>query len=128
MKSRRLIIALVLIAAVLGMALFILASPERQAFLADKLAAVYMKCCVDIPNGDDMHRFYVNDGYTSPNAYIAHGGGIRKYVLDNTLEAAQDSIRRGFRFIEFDLLVTSDGHLVGGTAGLTFGRGLICLP
>ena len=94
------------------MALYV--SPEWQAFLSDKLAPVYMKCCVNIPNGDDMHRFYVNDGYTSPNAYIAHGGGIRKYVLDNSLEAAQDSIRRGFRFIEFDLLVTSDGHLVGG--------------
>lgn len=73
-----------------------------------------MKYCVNIPRGDDVHRFYVNQGYTTPNAYIAHGGGIKQCAYNNSVEAALDSIAQGFRFIEFDLLVTADGHLVGG--------------
>lgn len=32
----------------------------------------------------------------------------------NCLEAVQDSLRRGFRYVELDLLTTTDGYLVGG--------------
>lgn len=74
-----------------------------------------------------MRRFYQNDGYASPNAYIAHGGSINRFVYNNSIEAAHDSIAQGFRFIEFDLLVTSDGHLVGGHSWEDF-RKLAHLP
>ncbi len=52
--------------------------------------------------------------YANPDFWIAHGGGIGEFVHTNCKEAVQDSLRRGFRFIELDLLETSDGHLVGG--------------
>lgn len=64
--------------------------------------------------GEDMRRFYVSNGYRSPDAYIAHGGGIGALVYTNSLEAVRDSLDKGFRFIELDLIETADGHLVGG--------------
>lgn len=63
--------------------------------------------------GADMRRFYVSDGYQSPDAYIAHGGGIGEFTYTNSLEAVQDSLKKGFRFIELDLSETSDGHILG---------------
>lgn len=53
------------------------------------------------------------DGLNSPAFWIAHGGGVGKYVYTNCLEAVQDSLAKGFRYIELDLLETTDGHLVG---------------
>ena len=116
MKNSRLKCVLYLLAAcifsvTLG-ALF--APPSWRSGIYREVAPFYLKYCVDIPRGDDIHRFYLNDGYASPGAYIAHGGGVGQYVYNNSLEAAQDSIAQGFRFIEFDLIVTSDGHLVAG--------------
>lgn len=61
----------------------------------------------------DLSRFYVNDGYINGNAYIAHGGGINEYELTNSLEALTDSIKRKFKFIEIDMMVTSDGKIIG---------------
>ena len=52
--------------------------------------------------------------YKNPEFWIAHGGGIGEFVHTNCLEAVQDSLKRGFRFIELDLLETRDNHLVGG--------------
>ena len=46
--------------------------------------------------------------------WIAHGGGVGRYVYTNCLEAVQDSLNRGFKYVELDLLTTTDGHLVGG--------------
>lgn len=64
--------------------------------------------------GEDMRRFYVSGDHRSPDAYIAHGGGIGAFVYTNSLEAVRDSLDKGFRFIEVDLMETSDGHLLGG--------------
>lgn len=52
--------------------------------------------------------------YENPDFWIAHGGGIGEFVHTNCKEAVQDSLRRGFRYIELDIMTTSDGHLVGG--------------
>lgn len=65
-------------------------------------------------NVSDQQRFYVSNGYKSKSAYIAHGGGIGVFNYTNTLEAMHDSLKRGFKFIEIDMLETSDGHIVGG--------------
>lgn len=44
---------------------------------------------------------------------IAHaGGGIYGYRLTNCLEAIEQSYDNGFRYIELDFDVTSDGHVV----------------
>lgn len=61
-----------------------------------------------------MNSFY-NDSFIHGDAmYIAHGGGVHNYVYTNSIEAFEDSVRKGFKFIEIDLLETIDGHLVGG--------------
>lgn len=52
--------------------------------------------------------------YENPGFWIAHGGGIGEFVYTNCKEAVRDSLRRGFRYIELDIMTTSDGHLVGG--------------
>ena len=44
---------------------------------------------------------------------IAHaGGGIYGFRLTNSMEAIQQSYDNGFRYIELDFDVTSDGHVV----------------
>jgi len=48
-----------------------------------------------------------------PRAFIAHAGGeIGGERYTNSLEAVQNAIERGYRFIELDLLKTTDGYLV----------------
>lgn len=49
----------------------------------------------------------------SPELYIAHAGGVihgQRYT--NSREAVEASLRKGYRYIELDLLVTRDGRLV----------------
>lgn len=100
---------LVLLAAVLSCILAL--CPGAASTAKNTAYGLYLRTVVGMPGAGDTHRFHQNGGWTSPNAYIAHGGGIGQYALHNSVEAAEDSIRRGFRFIEFDLLVTTDGHL-----------------
>ena len=50
---------------------------------------------------------------TDPAVFIAHGGGaIDGRTYTDSLEAVVSSISRGYRMIELDLLVTTDGFLV----------------
>lgn len=60
---------------------------------------------------EDFHRFFNAAGSHSKEAYIAHGGGIGGFTYTNSREALLDSIQKHFRFIEIDLVETSDGHL-----------------
>ncbi len=73
---------------------------------------VYLKYLTDIPKGSDMTQFYVNSGYNTKEGYIAHGGGVGLYKLANSVEAVNNSLEEGFRFIELDLYETTDGHFV----------------
>lgn len=61
----------------------------------------------------DMQRFYNDKGYAQRDSYIAHGGGIAPFTYTNCREAVLASLAQGFRFIEIDLLETTDGHLIG---------------
>ena len=67
-----------------------------------------------VPSSHLLTPCWDKDGLDSSAFWIAHGGGIGKYVYTNCAEAVQDSLFRGFNFIELDLMETSDGHLVGG--------------
>ena len=50
---------------------------------------------------------------SSANYYIAHGGGaIDGYTYTNSLEAVLLSIKKGYKYIELDLQLTADDHLV----------------
>lgn len=74
----------------------------------------------NLKRAKDLHKFYTSGNYLSPDAYIAHGGGIGKFTYTNSLEAVLDSLRKGFRFIEIDMLETSDGHILGAHDWKTF--------
>ena len=65
------------------------------------------------PHRETMKRFYNNGVHHGPEAYIAHGGGIGEMVHTNSQEALDDSIARGFRYVELDLLVTEDEDIIG---------------
>lgn len=51
-------------------------------------------------------------GITDPNAYIAHGGGVKQFVYTNSKEALEDSIRKKFYFVELDMVETLDHHIL----------------
>lgn len=81
----------------------------EESFLEVELNRFYQA------RGRDLNRFYVNDGYRNPSAYIAHGGGIGDFTYTNSREAVFDSVKKHkFKFIELDFLETSDGRLIGG--------------
>ena len=44
--------------------------------------------------------------------WICHRGVRDTGFIENTLEAYQEAVRRGFRVLETDLRVTTDGHIV----------------
>lgn len=66
------------------------------------------------PLKTQMNRFYNSSTMHGKQAYIAHGGGVGELHYTNSVEAVYDSLKKGFKFIEIDLLETADGHLVGG--------------
>lgn len=46
-------------------------------------------------------------------SYIAHGGGaIDGYLYTNSLEAIENAINKGFKYIELDLSLTADSFIV----------------
>lgn len=54
---------------------------------------------------------------------IAHAGGVLDgYVYTNSLEALQDAAANGYRYIEADLLLTSDSVLVAAHSWEEFNR------
>lgn len=70
----------------------------------------------------DFKKFYNTEGYTDSQAYIAHGSGVGEFVYTNSYEGVLDSLQRGFKFIELDLLVTSDNIIIGGHDWSNFKR------
>ncbi|HXH75490.1 MAG TPA: glycerophosphodiester phosphodiesterase family protein [Bacteriovoracaceae bacterium] len=54
-----------------------------------------------------------NENY-GKDFFIAHGGGgLDSYAYTNSVEAVEYSIKQGYRLIEIDLAVTTDGKIVG---------------
>lgn len=58
--------------------------------------------------GEEIRRFHRED----TGILIAHGGGVGAFLYTNSAEAVEDSLRKGFAFIELDLLKTADNHLL----------------
>lgn len=84
--------------------------PQKEAEFENR----FYELLLQVPQGAEQHRFYNAADFSDPNAYIAHGGGVGEYHYTNSREAVEDSLQKGFRFLELDLLVTTDGHLVAG--------------
>ena len=54
---------------------------------------------------------------------IAHAGGVLDgYVYTNSLEALQNAVANGYKYIEADLLLTSDSVLVAAHSWEDFNR------
>lgn len=68
--------------------------------------------CCDTQHQEIASLFHTTPSSSAVDFYIAHGGGVGRYEYANTEEAVADSLKRGFRFIELDLLETTDGHIV----------------
>ncbi|MDP1611946.1 MAG: glycerophosphodiester phosphodiesterase family protein [Sulfuritalea sp.] len=69
--------------------------------------------CREPDRGSHKAAASISDWRTDPAVFIAHGGGgIDGKTYTSSLEAVELSIRRGYRMIELDLQVTTDGYLV----------------
>ena len=55
-----------------------------------------------------------SEGQNSPYRYIAHGGGaIDGFIYVNSIEGMELAYSNGYKMFEVDLLITSDGKLIG---------------
>jgi len=76
-----------------------------------------MSVVIDVWRGNV--KAYPNEHNNIPNiignsgGLIAHaGGGINGLKYTNSLEAMEQSIEHGFKMVELDLLISSDGRIV----------------
>ena len=106
-------------AAVLCCGVLCLVEPDYAGKICRKLQHYYRKVDVRLNLARQHESTHLlnpcieKDGLDSPEFWIAHGGGVGEFVYTNCKEAVQDSLDKGFTFIELDLQETTDGHLVG---------------
>ena len=106
-------------AVVLCCGVLCLARPDFPGKVCRKLQHYYRKVDVRLNLARQRSSTHLlshcidKDGLDSPAFWIAHGGGVGEFHYTNCKEAVQDSLDKGFTFIELDLLETTDGHLVG---------------
>ena len=105
--------------AVLCCGVLCLVRPDYAGKVCRKLQQYYRKVDVSLNLARQHTSTHLlnpcidKDGLDSPAFWIAHGGGVGEFVYTNCKEAVQDSLDKGFTFIELDLQETTDGHLVG---------------
>lgn len=81
----------------------------RQSADERKLGISFISLKVANRNNDDISGV----DYKLADKLIAHAGGaIDGVMYTNTLEALNESYKKGFRIFELDLIQTSDGHFV----------------
>jgi hypothetical protein len=96
-----------------------LGSPDNRAKVCRKLQHYYREADVRLNLAHHPHSSHLlshcidKDGLDSPEFWIAHGGGVGEFFYTNCKEAVHDSLDKGFTYIEIDLAITTDGHLVG---------------
>ncbi len=117
-KTLSITLVVVVILTVVG---FHILPGERQHKIRKQFSYPYQELYISMvnleeilrPHREGMKRFYNKDTQHGANAYIAHGGGIGELVYTNSKEALEDSIAKGFRYVELDLQVTEDGEIIG---------------
>ena len=101
MTEREILFTLVCVALIFGI---VYNSETAKNALTNAAAS-----CFDIPLKPGIFTF----ASASPEMYIAHAGGvIDGQCYTNSREAVEESLRRGYHYIELDLQVTRDNHLV----------------
>lgn len=76
----------------------------RTVVITYIIAALSILCIASCADADTRHRNY---------EYIAHAGGaIDGYAYTNSKEALEQSVANGYKYVEFDLLMTADSVLV----------------
>lgn len=81
---------------------------------AHQICDALYSCVLEVPKHEGMYQFFNSEGYRDANTYIAHGGGVGDLHYTNSEEGVEDALKKGFRFIELDLMLTTDGHIVAG--------------
>ena len=92
-------------------------------FMAVLVACVGWECLREIParraisqimqtRNDNVEQFYNGINKLGVDSLIAHGGGIGNFFYTNSREAVEDSLKKGFQFIELDMVETSDGRII----------------
>lgn len=61
---------------------------------------------------EQMGVFHNNSLNYGKPSLIAHTGAVCDFSYMTSLEAVEDALRKGFRYVELDLYETVDGHLV----------------
>jgi len=90
-------------------------------FFNDEPGAAGPGICSDSSKRERRLALHDTHWRTDHRAFIAHaGGGINGVTYTNSLEAITSSIARGYRLIELDLLVSSDGYIVAAHDWKTF--------
>lgn len=105
MRRRTAAIALLLAVAV-GAAVLRVDTPDPQE---EPVSAL----CREADSDRNAGALSDPDWRTNPKVFIAHGGGsIDGAIVTDSAEAVAASISRGYRMIELDLQLTTDGYLV----------------
>ncbi len=85
------------------------------------LKAVFVAAVVLLTAG--IAAFFISGlmSGTGGGDYVAHGGGaIDGHTLTNSLEAVENALSKGIKYVELDLNMTSDGRLVAAHDWETF--------
>lgn len=105
--SRRIFSLLLLLAIALGATLVMLLR------YADPFSDQLGTACRESGDGQQSHASRPSNWPTNAAGFIAHGGGgIDDKTNTDSVEAVASSISRGYRMIELDLLITTDGFIV----------------
>lgn len=116
MMPRRILSLLLLLAIAIGATLMLLQYADPSS---DQLAAA----CRELDDGRQRLASRAPNWPTNADGFIAHGGGgIDDKTYTDSMEAVASSISRGYRMIELDLLVTTDGFIVAAHDWKSFRR------
>lgn len=86
---------------------------KRNIFLCLVATLVFAGCTIDNPDIEPDKEQHRKDFENVYPRYIAHAGGMIDGIsYTNSLEAVQNAIGEGIKFIELDLALTADGEVV----------------
>lgn len=88
----------------------------------EKMEAIFKRICEQLPETAEVGRYsllseqYSNGWWSEEGKFIAHAGGGyvngKKFEYTNSKEAFYESHSNGFKYIEADIMETTDGKLV----------------
>lgn len=88
-----------------------------------KIILILIGIIVGIPLAIILTNYYKLEAVKVEDKFIAHAGGeIDNAIYTNCLEAVELSIKKGYKYIELDLLLTNDNMIIAGHDWAYFNR------